>query len=73
MLATINRNQGAPVLKLYELRPHNLEFSFKKEVRLSSVDRCVNMCQYQDVFLLTYESGQAEYLRFQIRLGGGQE
>ena len=37
------------------------------------MDKCVHFLQHQDVFLLTYESGQAEYVRFQIRIGGGSE
>ena len=73
MLATVNRNQGSPVLKLYELRSSRLEFRFLTQVSLSSVDKCVHFLQHQDVFLLTYESGQAEYVRFQIRIGGGSE
>ena len=34
------------------------------KVNLSNVDRCVNLTQHQDVFLVTHESGQAEYIRF---------
>ena len=51
------------MLKLFQLRNSRLEFKFKTQVSLSEIP-CVHMIQHQDVFLLTYESGQAEYIRF---------
>ena len=61
------------MLKIYKLVSNRLEFRLLTHVNLNPNDRCVHLCQNQDVFLLTYACGQAEYIRFQIRLGGGSE
>ena len=64
MLVTANRNQGSSVLKLYELRSSKMEFRLLTHINLNPVDRCVHFIQFQDIFIVTYESGQAEYIRF---------
>ena len=66
MLATINTNEGRPVLRILKLfaNGNTLEFEPMTQVSLLPKERCVHLCQHQDVFLLTYESGQAEYIRF---------
>jgi len=73
MLATINMNNGSPVLKIFKLQSNKLDFRILTSVALHPSEKCVHLAQHQDVFLVTYESGQAEYIRFQIRLGGGSE
>lgn len=52
------------MLKLYELRSSKMEFRLLTHINLNPVDRCVHFIQFQDIFIVTYESGQAEYIRF---------